>query len=546
LLGVSAPSTLTRGRVRLAALVAAVVALAVALAVIFATSGEAPPAAGAASLVPDDALAYVHVSTSPGRPAVEQALKVAARLPDYPLFNGLVTRRLGALATGGGRVDFSRDVRPWLGDEAALALLGTQTSNVGSMVILDVRSRSEARTFITSAGAASGGAYHGAALYRTRSGTELAFVRHYLVMGQAAGVRSAIDASAGRRPALSASGAYRRSAAGEPADRVLDAYASPAGVRRLLMPQGGVIAALGALLYQPALTGVAVSLSATTGGAKVRVHSALDPNFQRAAGTPTADFAPTLDSVIPSGSMLLLDVTGLDRIAPHLLGALATGGVLRGLGPLLSRLGAALQSEGVNVKSVETLFGGETAVAIGPSTSSPGKGRASSPSLIIVTRTAKESATTAQLANLEPPLSQLFPAPASGSGQVPEFAERTVNGVTAHQLSLAPGLQLDYAVFRGLVVVSTSLNGIGAVAAQARALADQRSYSAALANRPQRVSSLVFLDFNQLLSLAEQTGLFRGNRYRLLRPDLQKVRAVGLTSTRGEADSTAELFLQIP
>jgi hypothetical protein len=67
-----------------------------------------------------------------------------------------------------------------------------------------------------------------------------------------------------------------------------------------------------------------------------------------------------------------------------------------------------------------------------------------------------------------------------------------------------------------------------------------------LSSRPGQVSSLVFLDFNQLLSLAEQTGLFRGARYRLLRPDLEKVRAVGLTSTRGEADSTAELFLQIP
>ena len=143
------------------------------------------------------------------------------------------------------------------------------------------------------------------------------------------------------------------------------------------------------------------------------------------------------------------------------------------------------------------------------------------------------------------PLSQLFPAPASGSGQVPQFSDHLIDGVTAHQLSLAPGLELDYAVFRGLVVISTSLNGIGAVASHARALADQPSYSAALGSRPQQVSSLVFLDFSQLLSLAEQTGLFRGSRYRLLRPDLERVRAVGLTSTRGEADSTAELFLQI-
>jgi hypothetical protein len=30
-----------------------------------------------------------------------------------------------------------------------------------------------------------------------------------------------------------------------------------------------------------------------------------------------------------------------------------------------------------------------------------------------------------------------------------------------------------------------------------------------------------------------------------LRPDLMRIRATGLASTRGEADTTAELFLQI-
>jgi hypothetical protein len=411
-------------------------------------------------------------------------------------------------------------------------------------VILDVRNQPRARAFITGAGAVASGAYSRTGLYRFRSGTELAFVRHYLVMGQPADVQSAIDAGAGRARSLSGSSAYQRAAAGEPADRVLDAYVSPDGVRRLLVPQGGVIAALGALVSQPSLTGVTVSLSASTGGAKLHVHSALDPSLQ--TGPHSAGFTPTLDGVIPTGTMLLLDQTGLDRSAPHLLEAGASGGVLRGLGPLLGRLGAALQSEGVDVKGLESLFAGETAVAIGPAGTSASKGSGSSPALIIVTRTAHEAATTTRLANLEVPLSQLFPAPTSGSGQVPQFADRQVGDVTAHQLTLAPGLQLDYAVFRGLVVISTSLKGIGAVAAGGRSLADQRSYSETLANRPQRVSSLVFLDFNQLLSLAEQTGLLRGTRYRLLRPDLAKVRAVGLTSTRGEADSTAELSLQIP
>jgi hypothetical protein len=96
------------------------------------------------------------------------------------------------------------------------------------------------------------------------------------------------------------------------------------------------------------------------------------------------------------------------------------------------------------------------------------------------------------------------------------------------------------------VVVSTSLEGIAGVAERARSLAAGPSYRAVLGASPKRVTSLLFLDFSQLLSLAEQTGLTRGVRYRALKPDLEKIRAVGLYSTRGEADTTAELFLQIP
>jgi hypothetical protein len=523
-----------------------VIAAAAAAIAILTSSGEAAPPTGSASLVPDDALAYVHLSTDPRRPAVKQALRVAARLPDFPLFSGQLMRRLSAVAAGGGSVDFNRDIRPWLGNEASVALLNAPVPTAASLIVLDVRRPSRARTFVADAGALPAGAYRGTGVYRYRSGTELAFVRHYMVLGQPASVQSAIDAASGRVQPLSGSDAYQRAAAGEPAARVLDAYASPAGVRRLLVPRGGAAAALGALLAQPGLTGVTVSLSGTSGGAKLSVHSAIDRNAQPPAHTLPRQFTPTLDTVIPAGSMLLLDVAGLDRTAPHILAAGAAGGVVRGLGPLLGRLGAALQSEGVNVKAIESLFAGETVVAIGPPTRSTSNGGTGSPPLIIVTRTANQKATAKRLANLEPPLSQLFPAPSAGSGQVPEFSDRLVNGVTAHELALAPGLQLDYAVFRHLLVISTSPNGIGAVASHVRSLADQPTYSAAFGSRPGQVSSLLFLDFSQLLSLAEQTGLFGGTRYRLLRPDLRRVRAVGLTSTREEADSTAELFLQIP
>ena len=511
-----------------------------------ATGGEAGPPTGAAELVPADALLYAHLSTDPGRLAVTRAISVAERFPDYPLAAAALTTRLSRALSGGSSssIDFGSQVRPWLGKEAAFALLNTTTSTAGTLIVLDVRNRARARAFLASQAIAPAGRYRGKQLLAFSSGTTLAFVRHYLVLGQAASVRAAIAAGTGAAPSLASAGAYRRAASGEPADRVLDVYMSADGVRRVLAAQGGLLGALGVLLYQPALTGSAVSVSATSAGLRIRVHGALDPTLLHVTGPPPRSFTPSLDSVLPQGTTLLVDVIGLARVAPRVLGAGAEGGIAGRVGPLLSRLGSALSAEGVDVRKLTSLFAGETAVAVAPAaTQHSGSGHG--PALVIVARTAHEDATRRLLAGLEVPLAQLFPPPSSGSGQVPEFNNVPVAGITAHQLSLAPGLQLDYAVFHGLVVVSTSLQAIGLVARHAHSLADDSHYQASIGGGPDQVTSLVFLDFSQLLGLAQQTGLTRSARIAALGPDLNKIKAIGLKSTRGDTDTTAQLTLEI-
>jgi hypothetical protein len=99
------------------------------------------------------------------------------------------------------------------------------------------------------------------------------------------------------------------------------------------------------------------------------------------------------------------------------------------------------------------------------------------------------------------------------------------------ELGLGPGLQLDYAVWDGLVVVSTSVRAIDQVVNRGRSLAGEKAYKTALADRPGEVSSVLFSDFSQLLGLGAQTGLTSGTRVRELLPDLTKVRAIGLSST---------------
>lgn len=536
----SAPPEAVVRRRRLLALAALGVVLALASAglLVLRGSGQPPPATGAARLVPADALAYVHLSTDPSRPAVQAAGRVARRFPDYPLLYAAIMNRLGATLGGGASTfNFGRDVRPWLGQEAALAMVGSSGA-VQTVLVLDVRDRARARAFLTSEGAAPAGGYDGATLLAYPSGSELAFVGHYLVAGPDTGVRAAIDAARGRTKSLAHDPAYARAAASEPADRTLDAYLPAAGVQRLLGSRTGVLGAIAVMLGRPGIEGTALSLSPTSGGVRVLVHSV---SAAGAKGAGARSFTPTLQSVLPSGSTVMLDFDGLDHAAPQLLRAGAVAGIGANIGILLSRLGVALTSQGVNVRSVLSIFDGETAVALSPGPS---------PALLILARPRNETAAREELASLETPLTALFsPSSSAAAGQIPELADVQVDGVTVHEVQLGAGLQLDYGVWNDLVVVSTSLRAIADVATRTRALAGEAAYRAVISDAAHPagpVSSLVFVDFNRLLQLAGNLGLTSGTRTRELLPDLSKIRTVGLSSKSTNRDTTTELTLEIP
>ena len=529
------PAPVARRR-RLVALTALGVVLALASAGFFilGSSGTPPPATGAARVVPSGVLAYVHVSTDASRPAVQDARRLASRFPDYPLVYAEVINRLDGILAGGAGSDLTREISPWLGKEAALALLPSSSGGVSSLLVLDVSSRPRALVFLRSAGAAPAGAYDGITLRAYPSGGEVAFIGHYLVAGPDASVRAAIAASRGRAPSLAGNSAYQRAAASEPSDRVLDAYLPAAGVRTLLEARTGVAGAIGLLLDHPALTGTAISLSAIDGGARLLVHSVMAPG----AKSTSRPFTPTLQSVLPSGSALMFDVDGLDRVAPELLRAGAAAGVGANLDLLLRRLGTALVSQGVNISRALSIFDGETAVALSPG---------ASPALLIVARVRNQAVARGELASLEAPLSALFSSSSSATeGQVPELTDAQVGGATVYEVGLGPGLQVDFGVFDGLAVVSTSLQAIDEVAQRGHALADDAAYRAVLPDGSGQVTSVLFGDFTRLLGLAGQTGLTSGARTRALLPDLSKVRTIGLRSTSGEHDTTTELTLGIP
>ncbi|HEX4008937.1 MAG TPA: DUF3352 domain-containing protein [Solirubrobacteraceae bacterium] len=525
---------------RRSALVAALVAAVVlaGLAVALSGGGGSGSAAAAsprgaldraATVIPSDALADVSLALGGHRPPVAQALAVARRLPDFPLVYAAAVSKLGTIISGGRPVDVGTRIAPWLGDRASLALLDTTTATAGTLVVVAVTDRSAARAFVRSMGAAAHGRYRGIAIEAYPDGSELTFLGEDLVIGQDASVRAAIDVATGHAPSLAKAAVYRRAVAGAPAGRALDAYASAAGVQRVLAGQGGVLGELGTLLSQPSLAAVAISVVPTSAGARLVIHSALSTK----GSTASPSFDPTLASVMPAGAGLLLDVTGLGRALPQVLDFGTASGATGGIGTLLSRLGSALTAEGVKVSDIVSIFQREAAVGI----LKPG----ASPVLVVVARAPRAARTASELSRLEAPFARLFAA----KGRAPAFHARPVAGVTAHQLVVDAGLQLDYAVFRGLVVVSTSLDGIAAVARPGPPLSRSAPFTAVLGDRPATVTSLVYADLAEIVAVAKQSGLSDGSLFARVLPDLRHVTGAGLTSSRGSGASTTQVTIGI-
>lgn len=454
-----------------------------------------PPAALATRLVPADALVYLHLSTDTGRSGTADAARLAKAFPSFERERRSIIRRLSA---PGCPLPASalRD-----GHEAALALVDTGGGTAGSLLYVDTGSDPKAPD-------------------RTCGGVQTTKLGRFLVIGQAQTLPIAKRLAAGKGRSLADAEGYRRTLAELPEDRVADAWASKDGVERLLAPQGGLLGAAGTLLDQPGLVATALAVTAAGAhGAKVELRTLRTAASIANAFTP---FTPKIQDEVPASAFGMLAVQGLPGAATRLLGIAGAG--TAGLGPLLARAGADLAP-------LAGVFSGQVAVTVTAATPAP--------VLSLITRPADPAAAAKTLAAARPKVARLL---APTGGPVPEW--KVVGD--GFRLRPAAGIEIDYAVVRGLVVVSTRSSGIAAVRDRTRRLTDTAAWRGAVGEASKPVTSLGFLDFNQLLRLGEQTGLNDSRAYVAVQRDLQRLRSVGVRSSSAGDESTLELFLSLP
>ena len=465
---------------RLAALAAVALGLLAAGAIALSRGGEGMTAA---RLAPPDALLWVRVSTARDDEQTARLWAIARAVPSLQALQDALI---------GPGVDPDREIRPWLGDELALAL----TSPGRPLLLAAVADRPAAERF----------------LGRRRDwpeGVVSAFAGDFVALGPEAEVRAAQERAAGRAPAL---------AVDDELDGTLEAYAPAAGVRRLLEDAPEALRAAAAFADAPQFEALAAAATPEQGGLRIsaRVHRA-------SGGPPAREFVPALAGRAPAGAAAYVALPGAQALA-DLLGGTGAGPVLDGLRRALPEL-AGLDLD----RDVLAPLGTEAALTVDAA--------GAAPVITLTARTSDAALTREALARLQAPLAAVL---GTGTGA---FEARDGG---AFSLPVTAALQPSYAVTGDVVVASTAESGLEQMRVAPRGVALEPALRSVSDRAGGRVEALAFADLRQLLSLGERTGLTSGPAVPALREDLRVVRAAGAVAWREESDSTAEIFLEIP
>jgi len=326
----------------------------------------------------------------------------------------------------------------------------------------------------------------------------------------------------GRAPGLLGRPVHQAASRDLPARRGADAWASPAGLRRLLVPLGGTIGTVAGLVDAPGVRGAVAALSPAPQGAELTVR-----RITRRAST-AGRFVPELQDDAPVDALAYLASGDLSSALGQVLGLLAPvqGADLRALADAGNGALRALGDQGR-----------EAAIVIAPSPDGPG--------LTLLARVKDPARARAALRGLEGPLSSLLGIPAGV-----DWAAASPSGVPARVVRGGTGRTLAWAVTSGgVLALSTSTAGLAPLAPGARSLASTEAFRRVTGperNLRNPIASLVFLDPNQLLRLGDDGSSGALGTGSGTSRDLARVRAIGARTSSGGTASTVNLSLWIP
>jgi hypothetical protein len=225
---------------------------------------------------------------------------------------------------------------------------------------------------------------------------------------------------------------------------------------------------------------------------------------------PSADFRPQMLRALPLDTYAYAGIRGL--------------GALPELPDLVAPLADVLD--------------GELALSIAPGTGEP--------VVTLVADVSDPAAAREVLAGLQGTVATALTGSGEATGQVPTFEERPIAGHDGYALRLSGGGEIVYAVVDQRVIISTGEEGVGRALRDADGLDASPTFKSAVNDVPDTAQALAFVASDQLLELADESGLNAAAAYRAVRANLDRVRALGAVVRRQGNDTIAELTLLIP
>jgi Protein of unknown function (DUF3352) len=248
----------------------------------------------AAAIAPARSVAYVSVYLTPSTGQQMRLADLLTKLPGLTDRTALGTKldELAQRFLGDAGLDYRADVKPWIGDEVAIALVAEgsgQASTNGSLVMAAVRDEPAARAAIAriiqkANGTSSNETYNGVAISVAKgaageAGSFAILDGTLLAASDQVTMHAAVDAAQGRTPSLGDSDAFRRATDSLPTDRLALAYLDISGAASL-----GGQAALASGYH-----GAALALVARSDGLQVTGRAPFDASA--ASASARANFA---------------------------------------------------------------------------------------------------------------------------------------------------------------------------------------------------------------------------------------------------------------
>ena len=529
-------------------LTAALAGSAIAVAGCGGDSESGSSAGDVASYVPSSSPLYLEVTTDFDGAQWQQVQALAEQFPGYPDLERTLQRELRA-----GDVDFDADVKPLLGERAAIAglrlpdvpeldgALGTTAPDSGAaddaapdddmefvaVVELADGKAQQAKDLLVREGAVPKGEHQGAEVYAQPGGDGVVAVDDEALVFSDTQKRvfAALDAhAAGGDQTLAGTDRFNDALAKLPPDVFGQAYLDlGAFVQSAASAAGPQAEQLGLADYRDAV--MAASIAAEPDGARLKGV---------VLGAPTsitpAEFTPQLTDTVPADALAYVgfsDLAGtLTEAFQQIQGSLGDEErrQLEGLSGQLPQL------LGVSLDDLSALAEGEHALVV-----TPGVALA-----LQVEDGAQAQATLDKLRTGIPALVKTF----SPDTTIPKWTRVPLaGGVQGWRLPLSPEAGVVYGVDGDLAILGTSVKAVASVQRPVAPLSGSEAFQQGTAGMPEQVTSVLWINLENGIAALRNAGAFEDATPKTL-ANLRPLKSIAAWSTAGETP-TFEVFARI-